>query len=104
MPGTYSLVSNSQEEEIAKNYICNSKPDVTVVVVDATCLERSLNLVYQTMPLTQNIIVCVNLLDEATKKGISIDLDKLSFCLGVPVVRDNCKKEKNFKQIIRSYL
>ena len=90
MPGTYSLKSNSQEEEIAGDYICNAHPDVTVVVVDATCLERNLNLVYQTMELTPNIIVCVNLLDEAKKKGIFIDLDKLSLILGVPVVRNNC--------------
>jgi len=90
LPGTYSLKSNSQEEEIARDYICNAHPDVTVVVVDATCLERNLNLVYQTMELTPNIIVCVNLLDEAKKKGIFIDLDKLSLILGVPVVRNNC--------------
>lgn len=90
MPGTYSLKSNSQEEEIARDFICSSHPDITVVVVDGTCLERNLNLVYQTMELTSNLIVCVNLLDEAKKKGIHIDLDKLSFNLGVPVVRNNC--------------
>lgn len=86
IPGTYSLMSNSEEEEIARDFICFEKPDVTVVVVDATCLERSLNLVYQIMEITQNIIVCVNLLDEATKKGIKIDLEKLSSALGVPVI------------------
>lgn len=90
LPGTYSLRSNSQEEEIARDYICSSHPDLTVVVVDATCLERNLNLVYQTMELTSNVIVCVNLLDEAKNKGIFIDLDKLSLYLGVPVVRNNC--------------
>ena len=68
LPGTYSLMSSSQEEEIARDYICFGSPDVTVVVIDATCLERNLNLVYQTMELTPNVIVCVNLLDEAKKK------------------------------------
>ena len=60
-------MSNSEEEEIARNYICFGKPDVTILVLDATCLERNLNLVYQTMEITDNIIVCVNLLDEAKK-------------------------------------
>ena len=90
IPGTYSIMSNSEEEEIARDYIKSAYPDVTVVVIDATCLERNLNLVYQTMELTQNVIVCVNLLDEAKSKGIYIDLDKLSNYLGVPVVRYHC--------------
>ena len=77
LPGTYSLMSNSQEEEIARDYICFGKPDVTVIVVDSTCLERNLNLVFQTMEITKNIIVCVNLLDEAKKKNIDIDLHGL---------------------------
>ncbi len=91
LPGTYSLMSNSSEEEIARNYICFGNSDYTVVVVDATCLERSLNLVFQIMEMTNNVIVCVNLLDEAKKKSIEIDLKKLSQMLGVPVVR-NCRK------------
>ena len=77
IPGTYSIMSNSQEEEIARDYICFGNPDCTVVVLDATCLERNLNLVYQIMEITPNIIVCVNLLDEAKKKGISINLNEL---------------------------
>ena len=85
-------MSNSEEEEIARNYICFGNPDATVIVVDATCLERNLNLVFQIMEITNNIIVCVNLLDEAKKKRIKIDLNKLSKKLGVPVVRNNCKK------------
>ena len=96
MPGTYSLLSNSQEEEIAKDFICSGDPDVTVVVVDSTCLERNLNLVYQTMELTSNVIVCVNLLDEAKKKGIFIDLKKLSSLLGVPGVGTNARNKKTF--------
>ena len=90
LPGTYSIMSHSEEEEIARDYICFGNPDATVIVVDATCLERNLNLVFQTMEITKNIIVCVNLLDEAKKKKIKIDLDKLSRELGVPVVRNNC--------------
>lgn len=70
-------MSNSEEEEIARNYICFGNPDYTVVVVDATSLERNLNLVFQIKEITQNVIVCVNLLDEAKKKGIKIDLAEL---------------------------
>lgn len=102
IPGTYSLLSHSEEEEIARDYICFSKPDVTVVIVDATCLERSLNLVYQTMEITQNLIVCVNLLDEAKKKGISIDLDHLSVLLGVPVVGTIARKKKTITQLLQA--
>lgn len=91
LPGTYSLMSNSSEEEIARNYICFGNPDFCIVVVDATCLERSLNLAFQIMEMTSNVIVCVNLLDEAKKKNIKVDLTKLSNLLGVPVVRNCCK-------------
>lgn len=100
IPGTYSLMSNSQEEEIARDYICFEKPDVMVVVVDATCLERNLNLVYQTMEITNNVVVCVNLLDEAEKKGIKIDFQKLSDLLGVPVVGTIARKKKTLKKLI----
>lgn len=86
IPGTYSIMSNSEEEEIARDYICFGNPDATVIVVDSTCLERNLNLVYQIMEITDNIIVCVNLLDEAKKKKIKINLKKLEDLLGVPVV------------------
>ena len=97
IPGTYSIMSCSEEEEIARNYICFENPDATVIVLDATCLERNLNLVFQIMEITPNIIVCVNLLDEAKNKKINIDLSKLSKLLGVPVVRNNCKKKENIK-------
>ena len=95
IPGTYSIITNSEEEEIAREYICFGNPDATVVVVDSTCLERNLNLVFQVMEITSNIIVCVNLLDEAKKKKITINLKKLSTLLGVPVVRNNCKRKEN---------
>lgn len=100
IPGTYSLMSNSQEEEIARDYICFGKPDATVVVVDATCLERNLNLVYQVMEITPNVIVCVNLLDEAKKKNIKVDLQKLEDLLGVPVVGTIARKEKTLNKLL----
>jgi ferrous iron transport protein B len=86
LPGTYSLLSDSQEEEIARNFLYFEKPDVTVVVVDATCLERNLNLAFQIMEISDNVVLCVNLIDEALKKGIYIDINKLSELLSVPVV------------------
>ncbi|MBM7582499.1 ferrous iron transport protein B [Caldicoprobacter guelmensis] len=86
LPGTYSLMTSSPEEEIARDFICFGNPHVTVVVVDATCLERNLNLVLQIIEMTPKVLVCVNLMDEASRKGIWIDLTKLSAILGVPVV------------------
>lgn len=97
IPGTYSIMSNSEEEEIARDFILYGNPDATVIVVDSTCLERNLNLVFQIMEITKNVVVCVNLLDEAKKKKIKIDLKLLSEELGVPVVRNYCKKKENFK-------
>lgn len=102
IPGTYSLMSNSQEEEIARDYICFGKPDATVVVVDATCLERNLNLVFQVMEITPNVIVCVNLLDEAKKKHIQIDLQKLENLLGVPVVGTIARKKQTLQNLLET--
>lgn len=100
IPGTYSIMSNSQEEEIARDYICFSHPDATIIVLDATCLERNLNLVFQTMEITPNIIVCVNLLDEAKKKGIEVNLPRLSKLLGVPVVGTTARKPKTLQKLL----
>ncbi|NLY45352.1 MAG: ferrous iron transport protein B [Tissierella sp.] len=86
LPGTYSLLSSSVEEEIARDFICFGNPNVTIVVTDATCLERNLNLALQIMEITNNVIICVNLMDEAKRKNMSIDIEKLSNLLGVPVV------------------
>ena len=93
VPGTYSLMAHSPEEEIARNYICFANPDYVVVVCDATCLERNLNLVLQITEMQKNVIVCVNLMDEAKRKGIKIDLKGLSEELGVPVI-DTCARKK----------
>ena len=86
VPGTYTLTASSAEEEVARDFICFGRQAVTVVVVDATSLERGINLVLQTLEITPNVVVCVNLLDEAKKKGIQIDLKKLGKLLAVPVV------------------
>ena len=102
IPGTYSIMSHSEEEEIARDYICFGNPDATVIIVDATCLERNLNLVYQIMEITPKIIVCVNLLDEAKKKGIHIDLKQLEKELGVPVIGTIARKKKTLKQLMET--
>ena len=102
IPGTYSIMSNSEEEQIARDYICFGNPDCTIVVVDGTCLERNLNLVYQILEITNKVVVCVNLLDEAKKKGIEIDLDKLSFKLGVPVVGTIARKKKTLQNLMQT--
>lgn len=99
IPGTYSIMSNSQEEEIARDYICFEKPDTTIIVVDSTCLERNLNLVFQIMEITDNIIVCVNLLDEAKKKKIHINLKKLEELLGVPVVGTTARDKRTLENL-----
>ncbi|GMQ57619.1 ferrous iron transport protein B [Vallitalea sediminicola] len=91
LPGTYSLLSNSVEEEIARDFICLGKPHAVVVIADSTCLERNLNLVIQILEITSNVILCVNLIDESKRKGIDIDCKKLSAELGIPVIPTNAR-------------
>ena len=86
LPGTYSLFPLSQEEIVARDFICFGSPDAVIVVCDSTCIERNLNLLFQVMELTDNVVLCLNLLDEANKKGIKIDKNKLEDKLGIPVV------------------
>jgi len=86
LPGTYSLLANSVEEQIARDFLCFASPDVTVVVLDATCLERNLNLALQVFEITPKVIVCLNLMDEASKKNLVIDIPSLERELGVPVI------------------
>lgn len=95
IPGTYSLMAHSAEEEVARNFICFGNPDAVVVVCDATCLERNLNLVLQTIEIASHVVVCVNLMDEAKRKNIQIDLSLLSKRLGVPVVGTVARKKKS---------
>ena len=87
LPGTYSLLSASRDEEVSRDFILFGKPDVTVIVIDATCLERNLNLVLQVLQITNRAIVCLNLMDEARAHGLRIDAAGLSRDLGgVPVI------------------
>jgi len=86
LPGTYSLAAQSPEEVIARNYILSGEPDVVVNVVDATCLERNLNLVLQILELTDKVVVALNLMDEVRRQGWEIDVEALEVALGVPVV------------------
>lgn len=102
LPGIYSLMSSSPEEEIARDFICFENPDTTVVVVDATSLERNLNLVLQILEATPNVIVCVNLLDEAKKKQIDINLKALEEKLGVPVVGTSARQKEGLDQLIET--
>lgn len=102
LPGTYSLISHSDEEEVARNFICFNKKDVTIVVCDAVCLERNLNLVLQICEMTDNVIVCVNLMDEALKKKIRIDLDKLSELLNVPVIGSSARSNIGLNKLLKT--
>lgn len=105
LPGTYSLLANSVEEAVARDFICFGRPRTTVVVTDATCLERNLILVLQILEISNDVILCVNLMDEAKRKGIEVNLDKLSKILGVPVIgtsaRDGIGLE-NLKDAVQS--
>jgi Fe2+ transport system protein B len=86
LPGTYSLLSTSYDEEIARDFILFGQPDVTLIVVDATRLERNLNLVLQVLEITDRAVICLNLVDEATRHGLQVDERRLARDLGVPVV------------------
>ncbi|ASS76422.1 iron transporter FeoB [Tumebacillus algifaecis] len=86
LPGTYSLLSQSADEQVARDFICFANPHATLVVTDATNLERNLNLALQVMEVTDRVVVAVNLMDEAKRKGITIDFVKLQAELGVPVI------------------
>jgi len=86
LPGTYSLLSASQDEEVARNFLLFGTPDCTIVVVDASALERNLYLVLQVLEITDRVVVAVNLMDEARRRGIDVDTRSLTRDLGVPVV------------------
>lgn len=99
LPGTYSLSANSPDEEVARDAICLNDLDCVIIVVDATCLERNLHLVLQILEITNKVVVCVNLIDEAKKKNIEIDFDELSLQLGVPVVGTSARSKKGLKEL-----
>ena len=100
IPGSYSLMAHSAEEEVARDFICFGAPDAVAVVCDATCLERNLNLVLQTLEITGSVVVCVNLMDEARRKGVSLDLGLVSERLGVPVIPAAARSGEGLKELM----
>lgn len=102
LPGTYSLLSASPDEEVARDFILFGQPHVTIIVADATRLERNLNLVLQVLEITNRAVFCVNLIDEARKHGISIDAQKLEDRLGIPVVLAAARQRKGLDQLLQA--
>jgi Fe2+ transport system protein B len=102
LPGTYSLLSTSYDEEIARDFILFGQPDVTVIVVDATRLERNLNLVLQVLEITERAVVCLNLMDEANRHGLQIDDRRLARDLGVPVVPTVARQSQGLDQLLQA--
>lgn len=102
LPGTYSLLSASQDEEVARDFILFGQPDCTVVVTDATALERNLNLVLQVMEITNRVVVAVNLMDEARRKGIEVDTRSLARDLGVPVVPITARSGEGISTLLQT--
>lgn len=100
IPGTYSLLPHSREEEVARDFILLENPDAVIVVCDASCLERNLNLVLQTTQITNRVVVCVNLMDEAKRHHLELDLEKLSKRLGIPVVGTVAKSGKGLDRLM----
>lgn len=100
LPGTYSLFSNSTDEEVARNYIVFEKPDVTLVVLDATSLERNFNLALQVLEMTKNVVICINLIDVAEERGIHINERLLTNRLGVPVIKISARNKKGFPMLL----
>ena len=102
LPGTYSLLSTSYDEEIARDFILFGQPDVTVIVVDATRLERNLNLVLQVLEITDRAVVCLNLMDEASRHGLQIDDRRLARDLGVPIVPTAARHGRGLDQLLQA--
>ncbi len=101
LPGTYSLLSTSTDEEVARNFILFGQPDVTVIVVDATRLERNLNLVLQVLEITDRAVLCLNLIDEAERNHLQIDSRRLSKELGIPVVPTAARQHRGIDQLLQ---
>ncbi len=99
LPGTYSLLSTSEDEEVARDFILFGNPDATIIVCDASVLERNLNLAFQIMQITYRCVLCVNLIDEARRKGFEIDKEQLEKEIGVPVVLTNAKSGEGIEEL-----
>ena len=99
IPGTYSLMAHSREEEVARDFLESGEADAAIVVCDATCLERNLNLALQIMEICPKVVLCVNLMDEAEKRGIEIDIPLISERLGIPVVGITARKKSTLKAL-----
>lgn len=104
VPGCYSLTARSAEEEVARDYICFGDRDCVAVVCDATCLERNLVLVLQTLEVTKKAVVCVNLVDEAKKRGVNVDCHRLSELLGVPVIATNARRRDGLDRLTNAMI
>ncbi|SVD35028.1 uncharacterized protein METZ01_LOCUS387882, partial [marine metagenome] len=102
LPGTYSLLATSFDEEIARDFILFGQPDVTVVVVDATRLERNLNLALQVLEITDRVVVCLNLMDEAKRSGLDVDCRRLARDLGVPVVPTSARYGEGLDELLQA--
>jgi small GTP-binding protein len=102
LPGTYSLLATSEDEEIARNFILFGQPDVTVVVVDATRLERNLNLAFQVMEITDRVVICLNLMDEAGRHGLDVNHRALARELGVPVVPTSARSGEGIPDLVQA--
>ena len=102
LPGTYSLLSTSDDEEIARDFILFGQPDVTVIVVDATRLERNLNLVLQVLEITDRAVLCLNLIDEASRHKIKVDDRLLSKNLGIPVVPTAARQGVGIQELLKN--
>ncbi len=100
LPGTYSLLATSLDEEVARDFILFGQPDVTVVVVDASRLERNLNLALQVLEITSRVVICLNLVDEASRHGIVVDERRLARDLGVPVVPTVARFGKGIDELL----
>jgi Fe2+ transport system protein B len=101
LPGTYSLLSASPDEEVARSFLLFGKPDVTVLVADATCLERNLNLVLQVLQITRRAVLCLNLMDEARAHRIEIDTRNLARELGIPVVPCAARSGEGIAELLK---
>jgi ferrous iron transport protein B len=102
LPGTYSLLSTSVDEEVARDFILFGMPDVTVIVVDATRLERNLNLVLQVLEITDRAVLCVNLIDEARRHNMQVDERTLARELGIPVVLTAARQREGIDALLKS--